>query len=171
MWFLSRPPFLRWIAAGCLIAAAFVWDLSERSTEPFPFASLGVEAGTAIDESQIEWRSVPVGSISLPDLESLVALVDIEAGDPITRSVAGTPPTMPEGWWAVPMRLPANVIAGTEVRLVLVDGTSIDAVVSSQAVADEFGGESVGAVAVPEDVADLVAVASAADAVAVLARP
>lgn len=171
MWFLSRPPFLRWAAAGCIVAAALAWDLSERSTEPFPFAASRVVAGSIIDDSMIEWLPMPDGSITLPDLDHLVALVDIEAGDPITGSVAGSPETMPDGWWAVPMRLSAHLVVGSEVRLVLPEELVIDAIVSSQAVTDDFGGESIGAVAVPEDVADLVAVASAADAVVVLARP
>ncbi len=119
----------------------------------------------------VEWRGLPDGSLPKLDLDGAVALADIVAGDPITPSVAGAEVSIPDGWWAVPMRLPLHLGRGSEVRLVLGDGSAIDAVVTNAAAVHDFGGDAIGSVAVPPDVADVVAVASAADSVVVLARP
>lgn len=171
MLLFSRPPYLRWVAAVAVVVAALAWDVSKRSTEPYPFAASPIPAGTALSDDLVEWRDLPVGSIERPDIAATTALVDIASGDPITSSVAGRPPSIPDGWWAVAVRLPPHLIVGSEVRLILPDGRPVDAVVSTGADVDQYGYESIGAVAVPPELADAVAAASSVDAVIVLAKP
>ena len=154
-----------------MVLAALMWDLSERSTEPYPFAVMDIDRGALLEDHMVEWRDVPVGTMDQPELEGAIALTGIRSGEPLIASLAGAPSPIPEGWWVVPMRLPLHVGTGEEVRLVLGDGEAIAAVVASSATVDEFGADAIGAVAVPAEQAHLVALSSAADAVIVLTHP
>ncbi|MDJ0792382.1 MAG: SAF domain-containing protein [Acidimicrobiia bacterium] len=171
MLLLSRPPYLRWALAATVVIAALLWDLSARRVEPYPFASEDVERGQPITAQVVEWRNLPLGSVERIDVTGSVALTDIRAGDPLTPSVAGSSPPIPEGWWSVPLDLPLGIAEGAIVRLVMQDGTSVDGIVTIAANEDQFGVTRAGAVAVPEEVADAVAVSAGADALTVLVAP
>ena len=171
MLLLSRPPYLRWALAAIVVIAALLWDLSARRVEPYPFASQDLERGQPITAEVIEWRKLPHGSIARTDVTESVALTDVRAGDPLTRSVAGPSRPIPDGWWSVPLDLPLGIAEGAIVRLVLQDGTSVEGIVTIAAAEDQFGVARVGAVAVPEGAADAVAVSAGAGALTVLVAP
>lgn len=152
-----------------------VWDTAERRTEPFPVAVGGMKAGTPIDATAVRWVDVPVGAFPLPDLTEAIAAHDLAAGDPITPSAVAAGPRVPEGWWSVPVALPAGTAPGTRVRLVVTDpltvGGSIEGIVVAAPQPDLFAATRDGLVAVPGDRAELVAVAAAQRLVVVLVKP
>ena len=142
---------------GIVVVLGVGWEVSKQAVTPYPFAAVSIPAGQTIDAAHIEWRRIPQGLAPTPDLTFATALVDIAAGDPITTSVAGSPPAIPGTWWSVPVMLPASVAHGTPVRLSLADGRSIRGIVDTPGSEDPFGLDQPGSVAVPEEVADAVA--------------
>ena len=59
--------------------------------------------------------------MTLPDLSDPVAARDVPAGEPIVPSAVSGATTIPEGWWSVPVPLPATAVPGTPVHLVDAD--------------------------------------------------
>lgn len=171
MLWLGRPPYLRWIAAASLVLAALVWDVSKRATEPFPFAARNLTRGQLLTPEDVEWRSVPVDSLSLPDLAGASASTLIRAGDPIVPSLVTVAPPIPPDSWAVPVPLPLGAGAGMSVRLVFADGSATSGIVVQPATEDALGLISEGLVAVGGDVAHIVALASANGDLIVLIEP
>jgi hypothetical protein len=167
---LSRPPYLRWIAVTLVVGAAVVWDVSARTTESFPFAAERIESGSRITDDMIDWRDIPSGSLWMPVLDDPRAAVDIEVGDPITRSVTEGALVVPTDWWSVPIELPPGVPDGSPVRLLLPTGRAVDGLVTAPA-PDEGFGASIGSVAVASEDLEEVASASAAGLVLVLIAP
>jgi len=168
---LSRPPYLRWMAAVSLVVAAFAWDASERATEPFPFAAVDLIRGQAITSEQIVWRAVPTGSLMMPSLTGVSPLVPINAGDPIVPSLVSSTPPLPPGSWAVPVSLPLGTGPGMLVKLVFVDGTAATGIVIRPATEDSLGLVSDGLVAVQGEMADSVALAASNGDLVVLIEP
>lgn len=171
MLLLSRPPYLRWIAAIVVVGAAVGLEISDRSTEPIPFAARAIAKGEAFDADLIEWRFLPSGSIVAPALTGLVATAPINAGDPITTSVAGAFPAIPDGWWAVPVDLPIGVPIGSKVRLIIEGGVAYEGLVVAESTDDGFGIPTMGSVALPAATVDAVAQAAAEGRVAVAVAP
>ncbi len=168
---LSKPPYLRWIAAVVLVGAALAWDISRRATELVPFAAHVISRGDVIEEDSIAWKPAPVGLFRSVTVPMGTALVTIGAGEPITRDMVSTGGRVPDGWWTVPMDVPPAVIPGSEVRVVLADGFGVTGVVVEPSREDTFGVRSPGLVAVPNDMADAVAIASSAGQLVVLFEP
>jgi len=168
---LGRPPYLRWIAAASLVLAAFAWDVSKRATEPFPFAARDMARGQVLTSDDVEWRPVPVGSLSLPDLTGASASILIRSGDPIVPSLVAVTPPIPPDSWAVPVPLPLGAGVGMSVRLVFADGSATSGVIVQPATEDSLGLMSVGLVAVDGDVAHIVALATANGDLIVLIEP
>lgn len=171
MLLLAKPPYLRWALAALIVIAAILWELSDRATEPVPFASVPITRGEAITQDHIEWRDIRIGTFEPADLAHATALADIRQGDPLTSSVAGTGPPIPEGWWSVPADLPPGVPAGSAVRLTTSDGSSVDGVIAIAASTDQFGIAVPGTVAVPEYAVDVVAGASASGGLLIVVAP
>ncbi len=168
---LSKPPYLRWIAAVVLIGAALVWDMSRRATELVPVAAHAISRGEVIEEESVLWKSAPVGLFESVEIPMGTALVTIGAGEPITGSMVSRGGHVPDGWWTVAMDVPPAVVPGSEVRVVLADGFGVTGVVVEPSREDTFGVRSPGLVAVPNDMADTVAIASAAGQLVVLFEP
>ena len=118
VFWLTRPPYLRWAAAATVVVAAFLWDLRGSSDILYPFASSAIAGGTTITEADVEWRRVPEGTMAVPDLSDPVAARDVPAGEPIVPSAVSGATTIPEGWWSVPVPLPATALPGARIRLV-----------------------------------------------------
>lgn len=171
MLWLGRPPYLRWFAAAALIVAALTWDLSERATEPFPFAATDLERGQTITPDDIAWRQVPVGSLLLPSLENATASVAIIEGDPLVTSLISASSSIPLNSWAVPVPLPMGAVPGTSVNLVFSDGTDVPGVIIQPATEDSLGFTSEGLVAVADAAANAVALAAANGELVVLIQP
>jgi hypothetical protein len=168
---LSRPPFLRWFAAGAIVLAALAWDLSKRQSEPFPFAAAAISSGTAITEDLIEWKPLPEGSIRAPLLSGVSATADIEPGDPLTESVLSQTMQLPEGWWSIPIDIPGGVPVGASVRVVLPDGSAATGIVTHPATNDGFGVPSPGTVGFPQAIADTVAQIASTGSLVILVEP
>ncbi len=156
---------------GLLIVAAFMWDLSERATEPFPFAADELVRGHLIQQDDIVWRQIPVGSLSLPALGDVTVVSTIRAGDPIVGSLVSSAPPTPPGTWAVPVPLPLGAGQGTAVNLVFADGTDVRGVILQPATEDSLGVNYDGLVAVEGRAANAVALAAANGDLVVLIEP
>ena len=172
MFWLTRPPYLRWAVAVAIVVAALLWDLRGSAHTLYPFASSAIAAGTPITDSQVVWRSIPEGAMKMPDLSDPVASRDVASGEPIVPSAVSGASMIPDGWWSVPIPLPGAAIPGTRVRLV-----GIDTVFETDGIVVSVGGEELlsfsesGMVAVPPDFAAAVAIAARDGTLIVLLDP
>jgi SAF domain len=172
VFWLSRPPYLRWLAAAAILAAAVAWDLAGRRSEPFPFAARPIAPGELIGGDDVAWRDLPVGLMEVPDLAAATASRPIGSGEPITTGSVGGDTAIPAGWWAVPLALPAAAVPGTEVRIVVIEpAATVDGVVVATGDRDLLTVADAGLVAVPGEAAEAVARAAASGGVTVLLRP
>lgn len=172
MFWLSHPPYLRWILAVALIAGALVWEVQQTATIRYPFAQRDIAAGEPIVENAVDWRAAPQGLMELPDLSAPVAARALAAGEPIGPSAVATETPIPDEWWSVPIALPAAALPGRPVRLVLLDlQETIDGVVVAAGRSDPLSLADAGLVAVPGEHAAAVAAAAVAGTVAVLVQP
>lgn len=170
MYWLQRPPYLRWAAAALLIVGAGWWDLRSSATTQYPFAATEILQGTELDAQAIEWRSVR-GFPEPPDPRG-VAAVDIPAGQPLTAAVLGSHVVVPDGWWIVPLDVP-GALPGDEVLVVITDPQlSVPGMVVALQRGDRFSLDHRPAtVAVPGDMAPVVAAASQAGYVVTVVKP
>ncbi|MDJ0923498.1 MAG: hypothetical protein QNJ77_02960 [Acidimicrobiia bacterium] len=166
MFWLRRPPYLRWIGAGLLLAIGVLIEFRPIPVERYPFAAEPLAAGTRIDEA-IDWRDVPGGLMpAWAGAVSGIAAIDIETGDPLLPSVVADQAT-PTGWWSIPVPLVATVAPGTRVRLVAgYGGAILEGIVVEPGIDDGF--ETVAMVAFPPSDAPLAAAAAANDALVVM---
>ncbi|MGI9529885.1 MAG: SAF domain-containing protein [Acidimicrobiia bacterium] len=171
MLLLAKPPYLRWSVAVLILIAAILWELSDRATESVPFASTEIARGEEITAEDVEWRDIQIGALVPADLVGAMALADIREGDPLTASVAGAGPEIPNGWWSVPVDLPPGMPSGSAVRLTTTDGSSVDGVIAIAASSDQFGMAVPGVVAVPEQAVEIVAAAAATGSLLVVVAP
>jgi hypothetical protein len=173
VYWLPRPPYLRWAAAALLILGAFAWDLRSPAVELRPFASRPVRAGEVLDASAVAWRPVPAGLLAAPDLAGATAAVDLAAGDPLVAAVLRQGAVVPDGWWEVAVEVGAHAAAGDEVMLVVVDPpATIPGLVVIPQQGDAYSLDYRPAVvAVPADSAALAAAAAAAGSLVVAVAP
>lgn len=172
MFWLTRPPYLRWVAAAAVVLAALLWDLRDRAESPYPFAASVIAAGTPITDSMVEWRNLPKGAIALPDLSSPVAARDLPAGEPIVPSAVSETTVIPDGWWSVPVPLSTGAVAGTPVRLIdTASGVASDGIVVAAGTDDLMSLDTSGMVAVPPEAATAVAIAAREGSLVVLLAP
>ena len=172
MFWLTRPPYLRWAAAALLLVAALAWDVRGRTGIPYPFAAHQIAAGAAIEESDVEWKTVPAGLLAMPDLSAPIAARAIAAGEPILASALDATGSIPDGWWSVPVALPSAAVAGSRVRLIATDTmVESEGIVVAVGSADLLSVAEAGLVAVPPDHATAMAAASVAGSLIVLVAP
>lgn len=152
--------------------AALTWDLAGRASEPAPFAARDLRPGDPIDETAVEWKAAPRGLFSRPDFGGAFAARLIERGEPITSHAITSGRVIPDGWWAVPVGLPATAAIGSAVRLVLVaTSTTVEGVVVAPGADDLLSFSDAGLVAVPEEHAAEVATAAIDGGLVVLLKP
>lgn len=172
MFWLARPPYLRWAAAAAVVVAAFLWDLRGSSDILYPFAASAIAAGATITEAEVEWRRVPEGTMTLPDLSDPVAARDVPAGEPIVPSAVSDATTIPEGWWSISVPLPATAVPGARIHLVdTASGVEADGIVVAAGSDDLMSFDESGMAAVPPDVATLIAVAAREGTLVTLLEP
>jgi hypothetical protein len=173
MYWLQRPPYLRRAAAALLVVAAIAWDLRGSSTEVHPFAARPIAAGALISDADIRWRRLPTGAFKIPELGDRAAAVDLAPGEPIIGAVLTAPAKIPDGWWAVPVEVGPHAIPGDPVMLVITDPPlTIGGIVVSTQRGDPYSLDYRPAlVAVPGDVAPLVAAADRAGLLVAATRP
>lgn len=166
MFWLSRPPYLRWALAALILVTGVFIEIRPTQTVPHPFAVDTVGVGDVVDETQVIWRDVPTGLLAPVHLP-ITASRQIVAGEPVLAGGGTTSADtgIPEGWWAIELDVPTGAEPGMRVRLVTpsrgVEGLIID-------VRDGDFGERSGLVAVPDGSADAVAAAVLDGTVAVL---
>jgi len=172
MFWLRKPPYVRWAAAGLILIAALLWDLRNAATEPYPFAGRDLGAGEVIQPGDVEWRDLPAGALPDADLEGRTAIVPIRRGEPLTPPLLSSEPEYPDDWWAVPVAISATAVPGSTVRLVVLDPPmTVDGIVSRAGTDDPFSLGAAGLVAVPAEVAAQVAGAAIGGNLVVLERP
>ncbi len=172
MFWLTRPPYLRWAAAALMLVGAMVWDLRGRAGEPYPFAARPITAGATITETDVVWRTVPGDLLATPDLSAPVASRAIAAGEPILPSALDADGGIPDGWWSVPVALPAATTVGARVRLIVPGpGVESNGIVMAVGTEDLFAVGGSGLVAVPPEHAPTVALAAMEGTLIVLVAP
>ncbi len=166
MFWLSRPPYLRWTLACLVLVGGAALELRPQATAPHPFAVETINIGEQIDEKSVRWSDVPAGLFLPVDLP-MTATRRIEPGEPVLAQASEEPRAsgIPKGWWALELDVPNGTRAGMTVRLVT-QSTTADGIVISVEMGD-FG-ERNGLVAIPEDRASHVAKAILDSTVAVL---
>jgi len=173
VYWLPRPPYLRWAGAALLLLGALAWDLRGPALEVRPFAARAVAVGEPIDAAAVEWREVPAGLLPSPDLTGAVAAVDLAAGDPLLPALLGTRVAIPDGWWEIPVAVGTHAAAGDAVMLVITDPPStVEGLVVSPQRGDAYSLDYRPAVvAVPAEAAGLVASAAAAGSLVAAVAP
>jgi hypothetical protein len=156
-----------------LLLVAALWDLGGDGTHEHPFLAAPLAAGSPITDEVVVWREVPANLLPVPELEGTVAAVDLPAGQPLTDSVLAPPVTAPADWWAVPVSIGRHAGPGDEVMLVTIDpALTIPGIVLEPESGDPYSLDFRPAVvAVPGEVAPLVAAASGEDRLVTVARP
>lgn len=175
MYWIARPPYLRWIIVAFVVLFSLWIELRPDPTTLHPFTEREIGRGAPV-AAAIEWRLIPVGV--LPPVEGLgFAAHELAAGEPILPSdLVAEPFLAPDGWWIVDVELPADTRIGSPVQLVIVPsvGDAIRApiagiVMSVRSSDGNFGsGLPSGSVAVAPEDAATAAVAIANKQVSVL---
>ena len=128
MYWFRRPPYLRWAAAAALVLTAAWMDLRPRPTVPAPFAAVDLAAGATLDETMIEWRSVPAGLLPVFENPRGIILRPVSSGEPLVPSVVSSErAAVPEGWWSMETHLPDGALPGQGVQLILLGASPDDA--------------------------------------------
>lgn len=167
MYWLSSPPYLRWLAAGLIVAGALFLEFRPAHTVDHPFASESIPRGDPL--TAVEWRRVPKGLFPLPNLEGSFAAVDVGKGEPLLPSHVSEAGYVPPDWWSIPVAMPFGAPVGTAIQLI--DGATAqatDGVIVAEPPDDPFAIEPTALVAVPAESAAAFAVAAAAGLVTVL---
>jgi hypothetical protein len=165
VFWLSRPPYIRWALAGLVVLVGLLVEFRPAQTVAHPFAAETIGVGETVDESRVIWRDVPVDLLA-PVMLPATATRRIEPGEPVLGGApAGDPGAIPAGWWAIELGVPAGATTGMAVKLVSDTGATDGLVIETR---DGDFGERTGLVAVPGDSAQLVARASLDGSVAVL---
>ena len=169
VFWLSRPPYWRWLLAGLVVAVAAYMDLSGPATESYPFVARSATAG---EELNVEWRQVPLGLLPTPEVPPALTWRSLRAGDPLVPGVAGEAPVVPNGWWALEMELPATAVPGGEVLVAIREPQlEVAGLVVAPPASGSFGSTIPGLVALPAEHAAAVANALAEHRASILIRP
>lgn len=164
MLWLQPPPYLRWLAAGILVAAAAWSEFAPAPGVEINVLAGDVTAGTPLDPDLVQTRRVAdAGFVTVTPHG--VALIDLKAGDPLLASMVGEV-SIPADWVTIDAELPEGARPGqTAVAIVTAapEGAQpieFPAVVVRAGRQDAFGAAA-GSIAVPPEWA-----ASAGQAVA-----
>ena len=117
MYTFSRPPVLRYLAAGIFILLSMWWDLRPTPTDLRPFAREDIAAGTELSVNLFDLISVPHGLFPGTPMSGTAA-VRMSEGDPLTTG-AVSQIQAPAGWWTVEMAIPDGTPAGTPIQVAL----------------------------------------------------
>ena len=161
MFWLQRPPLLRWVAAALLLIGSAVLDLARDATEPFPFVTTAVAKGDTVGPGALDWRDVPMGLLGEAATPAGVATRDLVPGEPLVAGAVTDAVAVPGGWWAVPVELPEGARVGARVRLVALEPVlDVEGVVARAPQSGAFAVATPGLVAVAPDAAGAVAQAA-----------
>lgn len=166
MYWLRRPPYLRWFSACLLLTLGFAWETRGEPRETYPFADESIAPGAIVDLS-VEWRDIPKGLLpAWRGPVTGVARTAINVGDPLLPSVISTF-SVPPDWWSIAIPLPQPAAPGTPIRLVTdTSGATVEGILVASGIDDGF--ETVAMVAFAPADAPRVAAASSANALVVM---
>lgn len=160
MLWLSRPPWLRWLAVTGLVCLALWSELRPTPTVEHPFARVEIAPGDPLTPENVEQRRIPVGVLPPTEIEGGSARSGIGAGEPLTPSAIAMGTVAPSGWYLVPAEVPRGGSIGQSVRLIALDtGLTTEGVVTAMSSDDPFEART-GSVAVPGEMAAEMARAS-----------
>ena len=169
MFWLSRPPYWRWLAAAAVVAIAAYMDLSGPPRDAYPFAA---DASGSGDTVVVEWRQVPRGVLPPHGDISGVAVQPLAAGTPLVSGLLAAPRAIPNDWWAVAVELPTTAVAGSDVLITTrAPELRVIGIVVTPAASSGFGLLSPGLVAIPPAEAATIANALADHRATILVRP
>ena len=172
MFWLTRPPFVRWAAGALLVVAAIIADVRSGGTELRPFAAADLAAGSEAQSASIEWRKVPAGLLLSPVLDGMTIQRKVLRGEPLTPSALTDRAGPPPGWWSIELRIPEAAEAGSRARIVVADPPlASEAYIVSISPGGAFDDSATGLVAVPSENVDAIARAAALGSVVVLVAP
>jgi hypothetical protein len=123
MYWLARPPYLRWLVAVLVVVLSLINDVRTMLSVEHPFAAGPLAAGTTVRPEDVVMARVPAGL--LPPVALPLRLVHpVGAGEPLTPSLASDPVSrVPAGWVGIALEVPGPVSPGDELLLI---GTSDD---------------------------------------------
>ncbi len=167
VYWLRRPPYGRWIAAGLLVCCGLYLDMRPTPVVSYPFAATPIPVGATVADS-LQWREIPTGV--LPERHGSVAgvaVTDIASGTPLVPSLTSES-VIPPDWWSVSLPLPYRVAPGTRVRVGL-EETMVEGIVAGPI--SDTGFEVNGPIAFPAAQAAQVAAAAGNSALVVMIGP
>lgn len=153
MYWLQRPPYLRWAAATLLVLVVLWSEFAPDGMALHPYLTEDVRAGTSLEEV-VSYRETPAGVLTEVDLTGMVARHPLPADTPLTPAMVADPDRLaPSDWFTVVASVPNSASVGTRARLVTVEnpGKSVSGIVLS---ADEEG-----EIAIPPGSAEVIATA------------
>ncbi len=168
MVWLQTPPWGRWLLSA-LIAAVAIWvEMGPEPSVSHPFAVADIAAGSVVDASNTEERTLAAGLLEPVELGGTTR-APIPAGDPVLASDLGEESSMvPDGWWVIEVALPRGAAVGDDARVVLLDsGDVVEAKVVGSTDEDPLG-SGLGMVAVEPERATAAVMAAAEGKVAIM---
>ena len=169
MFWLTQPPYWRWLAAAAVVAFAAYLDLSGPPEETYPFVAEAVDPGVPVP---VVWKAIPSGVLPPHGELSGVAGQALSAGTPLVNGLLSPAPRVPDDWWAVSVELPPTAEVGSDV-MVTTRAPDLEVVgtVIMPSTSGGFGALSPGLVAFSPDQAAIIAKAVADHRATILVRP
>lgn len=116
---MSRPPYLRRIAAVAVVFAAVAIEFRPATSERLPIAATDLPAGATVTEADVKWVDVTKGAIAPAALPAIVSRM-VTAGAPISAAdVASDTIEIPADWLRIELEVPASARSGATVVAVM----------------------------------------------------
>lgn len=116
---MSRPPYLRRIAAVAVVFAVLAIEFRPATTERLPIAAADLPAGATVTEADVEWVDVSKGAIEPAALPAILSRT-VPAGAPISAAdVASDTIEIPADWLQIELEVPAATKSGATVVAVM----------------------------------------------------
>ncbi len=119
MFWLSRPPYLRWTAGWLIVIVSIALQIKPGASVLHPFVAHDVAAGTEIGEGDVVMKLVPAGLLPQIDLPMVVSR-SVNIGEPLLASMGAARRSIPDGWRSLLLKVATNLPSGTELTLVVV---------------------------------------------------
>ncbi len=119
VFWMSRPPYLRRIAAVAVVVVAVAIEFRPATTERLPIASADLPAGATVTAADVEWADVSKGAIEPAALPATLARM-VPEGAPISAADIGSGTVdVPTGWLQIELEVPAATQTGATVVAVM----------------------------------------------------
>jgi hypothetical protein len=116
---MSRPPYLRRIAAVAVVVVAVAIEFRPVTTERLPIAATDLPAGATVTDADVAWLDVSKGPIEPVDLPVVLSR-GVPAGAPISAAdVNASSVEIPADWLQIELEVPAATQIGATVVAVM----------------------------------------------------